>query len=72
MRKKGILEVLVKLVMSLHERAKTRVRVDSKLSEELGVRVGIHQGSVLSPFLFAVMVDVVTKFARGGLLSELP
>ena len=25
------------------------------------MRVGIHQGSVLSPFTFAVMVKVVTK-----------
>ena len=34
MRKKGILEVLVGSVMSLCERAKTRVRVDCELSEE--------------------------------------
>ena len=33
--------------------------------------MGMHQGSVLSPFLFAVMVDVVTEFAREGALSEL-
>ena len=26
----------------------------------------MHQGSVLSPFLFAVVVDVVTEFAREG------
>ena len=32
----------------------------------------MHQGSVLSPFLFAVVkVDVVTEFARKGALSEL-
>ena len=29
------------------------------------------QGSVLSPFLFAAVVDVVTEFAREGALSEL-
>ena len=33
--------------------------------------MGMHQGSVLSPFLFAVVVDVVTEFAREGALSEL-
>ena len=28
------------------------------------VKEGMHQESVLSPFLFAVVVDVVTEFAR--------
>ena len=43
----------------------TSVRVDSELSEEFEVKVWMHQGSVLSPFLSAVVVDVVTEFARG-------
>ena len=33
--------------------------------------MGMHQGSVLSPFLFEVVVDVVTSFARECMLSEL-
>ena len=49
----------------------TRVRVDSELSEEFEVKVGMHKGSVLSPFLFAVVVVVATEFAREGALSEL-
>ena len=28
------------------------------------VNVGMHQGSVLSPFLLAVVADVVTELAR--------
>ena len=71
MRMKGMPEILVRSVMSLYERAKTRVRVDSELSEEFEVKVGMHQGSVLSPFLFAVVVDVVTESTREGALSEL-
>ena len=47
--------------MSLYEGTKTRVIVDSELSEEFEVKVGMHQGSVLSPFLFAVVIDVVTS-----------
>ena len=54
---------------SLYQGVKTRVRVDSELSEECEVKVGMHQGSLPSPFHFAVVVDV-TEFARGA-LSEL-
>ena len=31
----------------------------------------MHQGSVLSCFLLALVVDVVTEFSREGALSEL-
>ena len=69
--KKEILDVLVRSVMSLYRGVKKMVRVDSELSEEFEVKVGMHQGSVLSPFLFAVVVYVVTELAREGTLSEL-
>ena len=71
MRKIGIPDIFVRSVMSLYEGAKTRVRVDSVLSEEFEVKVMMHQGSVLSHFLFAVVVDVVTELAREGALSDL-
>ena len=58
-------------MISLYEGAKTRVRVESELSEEFEVKMGMHQGSVLSPFLFAVVVDGVKEFAREVALSEL-
>jgi len=51
MRKKGLPKIMVKAVMSLHEGAKTKFRVESGLSEEFFVKVGVHQGSVLSPFV---------------------
>ena len=60
LKTKEIPEVLVRSVMSLYEGAKTRVRVDCELSEEFEVKEAMHQGSVLSHFLFAVVVDVVT------------
>ena len=66
MRKKGLPEILVKVVMSLYEEAETKVRVGSSLSEEFSVKVGVHQGSVLSPLLFAMVIDEVTENARKG------
>ena len=72
MRKKGLSEVIVWAVMSLYDGAKTRVRVGSAYSEEFEVKVGVHQGSVLSPLLFAIVVDVITENARRGVVNELP
>ena len=57
--------------MSLYEGAKTRVRVDSELSEEFEAKAVILQRSVLSPFLFAVVVDVVIELDRDGVLCDL-
>ena len=65
LRMKGIPEVLVTSVITLHERAKTRVRVDSELLEEIYIKMEMNQRSVLSPFLIAVVVDAVNEFLRG-------
>ena len=57
MRKRGIPEAMVRAVMSLYEGAKTRVRVGLELSKEFEVKVGVHQGSLFLPLLFAIGVD---------------
>ena len=62
---------MVRSVRSLYEGAKTGVRVDFELLEEFEVKVGMHQGSVLSSFLIAEVVDVVTEYCSEGALSEL-
>ena len=49
----------------------TVVRTDAGLSESFGVKVGLHQGSVLSTLSFAAVMDVVSSEARSGLPSEL-
>ena len=40
--------------MTLYEGAKTRVKVDSELSEEFEINVEMHQESVLLPFFFSI------------------
>ena len=71
MRKKGIPEVMVRAVMSLYEGKETEVRVGLELSEEFEVKVGVHQGSVLSPLGFSMVVDVVIENVRNDLMSEM-
>ena len=64
MKKKSLLEAIVRAVMSLHCRAKTKVRVGSELSEEFLEQVGVNQGSGLLPLLFVIAVDVMLENAR--------
>ena len=57
--------------MRLYDGAKTRVRVRSAYSEEFEVKVGVHQGSVLLPPFFVIVVDVIAENARRGVVNEL-
>ena len=57
--------------MSLYNRAKTKIRVGSGLSEEFWVQVGLHQGSELSPLLFAIPVNEILEYAKENLINEI-
>ena len=67
MKKKGIPEALVGAVMSLYRDANTRVKVGTHLSEEFEVNVGVHLGSVLSPLMSAIVIDVTEEIKEGML-----
>ena len=71
LRKKGVEERMVKMVMEMYRGAKTRVRIGSTLSDGFDVDVGVHQGSILSPFLFISVMDVVCGSVMEGLLFEI-
>ena len=70
LRNKGIPETLVKAVMSLYEGSKMKFKLGSEFSEKFYAAVGVHQGSVLSPLLFEIVVGVVTENTREGLMKE--
>ena len=61
MRKKGFPEVIVKVVMSLYYGAKTKVQVGLELFEEFLMQVGVRQGAVLLPLLFAIGVNAIAN-----------
>ena len=59
LRMSGVDEWLVEAVMALFVDSSTVVRTSSGDTESFKVKVGVHQGSVLSPLLFAIVMDVV-------------
>ena len=52
----------------MYDGATTTMRSAAGLTEEFKVGVGLHQGSALSPFLFAIIMDKLTKDAPWGML----
>ena len=64
MRKSGIVEKYVQLVQDMYEGSETVVRCAVGTRESFKVKVGLHQGSALSPFLFAVIMDRLTNEIR--------
>ncbi|KAK3528423.1 hypothetical protein QTP86_034243 [Hemibagrus guttatus] len=61
MRKSGVAEKYVRVVKDMYERSRTVVRCAVGQTEEFKVEVGLHQGSALSPFLFAIVMDQLSE-----------
>ena len=50
-------EWIVHLVQGMYSNARSRVCVGEGYSQEFEVKVGVHQGSVLSPLLFIIVLE---------------
>ena len=67
----GIDEWIVRFVQTMYHNTKSRVRVNNTFTDEFGVKVGVHQGSVLSPLLFIIVLKALSCEFRTGTPWEL-
>nr|XP_009770721.1 PREDICTED: uncharacterized protein LOC104221358 [Nicotiana sylvestris] len=56
----GVSVAYISVIKDMYDDAKTQVRTVGGDSEHFPVVMGLHQGSALSPFLFALAMDVVS------------
>ena len=57
----------MKAVRKMYKDVLFQMKAEVENSKDFAVRVGLHQGPDLSPFIFAVVMDVVTeKVAKEG------
>jgi len=61
MRKLGVEEWLVLPVMSMYTGAKTVVRTVYGNSNGSEVKVGMHRGAALSPLLFVIVMEAISR-----------
>ena len=70
LRKLGVDEWIVRLVQGMYTNTRSSVRVGEGYSEEFEVKVGVHQGSVLSPLLFIIVLEALSCEIRVGVPWE--
>ena len=68
MRKSGLAEKYVRMVQDMYDDSTTGVRCAVGVTEGFEEKVGLHQGSALSPCLFAMMMDRMTDEIREEVL----
>ena len=62
----GIDEWLVRRVYSMHTDVRSRVRVSDGYNKKLGVKAGVHHSFVLSPLLFIIVLEALSRGFRTG------
>ncbi|KAL0820815.1 hypothetical protein ABMA28_005493 [Loxostege sticticalis] len=68
MRAQKIPEFYVSLVQDMYEGVSTQIKTPAGITDQFKVKVGVHQGSALSPLLFNLSMDYITR----DLQAEIP
>ena len=59
------------MIKAMYEDASTKVRIIGRESKAFNIIVGVHQGSVLSPLLFIMVLEALFREFREGLPMRL-
>ena len=59
LREKNVSEKYVRVIKDMYKGATTQVRSVVGTTEKFEVKVGLHQGSTLSPYIFYLLMDVI-------------
>ena len=64
LRRQNVPKRMVQLIMALYVNTNSRVKTFIGTSKEFEIKVGVHQGSALSPLLFILVMEEATRECR--------
>ena len=59
--KKGVPVKYIDIIKDMYDRVVTNVRTCEGITSDFSITIGLHQGSALSPFLFVIVMDELTR-----------
>jgi len=68
LEEKRVPPAYIRIIKDMYEGGRARVRTQGGVSNDFVVSMGLHQGSALSPFLFTLVLDELTR----GIQDEVP
>ncbi|KAK0155407.1 LINE-1 retrotransposable element ORF2 protein [Merluccius polli] len=71
LREYGVSDPLIRAVRSLYDRCQSLVRIAGNKSDLFPVRVGLRQGCPLSPILFIIFMDRISRHVEGVRFGDL-
>ena len=71
LRKVGLEEWIIRVVKAMYKNAKSTVNINCTIGDPFPVKVGVHQGSVMSPLLFIIVLEALSREFRTGLPWDL-
>ena len=57
----------ITLIKDMYDNVVTSVRTSDVDTDDFPIKIGLHQGSALSPYLFALVMDEVTRDIQGDI-----
>lgn len=54
----------VKIIYQIYDYVKTNVKIVCEKAKNITMKVGVHQGSTFSPYLFSLVLDEPTRRKR--------
>jgi hypothetical protein len=67
LQKHKISSKYITLIKDMYDNVVISVRTSDRDTNDFSINIGLHQGSALSPYLFALVMDEVTRDIQGGI-----
>jgi hypothetical protein len=67
LQKHKVLSKYITLIKDMYDNVVTSVQTSDGDTNDFSINIGLHQGLALSPYLFALVVDEVTRDIQGAI-----